>query len=231
MPRFSVVIPVLNEAPEIEATLQALAAWRAAGDEILLVDGGSNDATVPLARPFVTQVITAPRGRAAQMNAGARESTGDCLVFLHADTRLPAGAREALLHVLESHEAPWGRFDVRLTGTHPLLRVVERLMNWRSRLSGIATGDQAIFVERTRFAAVGGFPSQALMEDIELSTRLRRLVPPCCLRLQVTTSSRRWEAQGVLRTILRMWLLRLRYFWGADPADLARAYARKPGGR
>ena len=225
MLRFSLVIPVLDEAREIEATLVALAPWREAGDEILLVDGGSRDATVALARPHVTRVITAPRGRARQMNAGARDSTGDCLIFLHADTRLPATARDALIELLASRNSPWGRFDVRLSGSHPLLRVVEFLMNWRSRLSGIATGDQAMFVSRHRFNAVGGFPEQALMEDIELSARLRRQVRPCCLSLKVITSSRRWETQGVIRTILRMWLLRLRYFLGADPAVLARAYA------
>lgn len=228
MPRFSLVIPVLDEAQEIESTLRALASWRAAGDEIVLVDGGSRDATVELARPHVTRVIAAPRGRARQMNAGARESTGECLIFLHADTRLPTGARDALRGLLATRDAPWGRFDVRLSGSHPLLRVVECLMNWRSRLSGIATGDQAMFVSRSRFDAVGGFPDQQLMEDIELSARLRRHTPPCCLRLQVITSSRRWEVQGVIRTILRMWLLRLRYFFGADPAVLARAYAAKP---
>ena len=227
MARFSLVIPALNEAREIEATMVALAPWREAGDEILLVDGGSRDATVALAGPHVTRVISAPRGRARQMNVGALESTGDCLIFLHADTRLPAGAREALIALLETHDSPWGRFDVRLSGSHPLLRVVECLMNWRSRLSGIATGDQAMFIPRKRFYAVGGFPEQALMEDIELSARLRRQVRPRCLSLKVITSSRRWETQGVIRTILRMWLLRLRYFLGADPAVLARAYAAK----
>lgn len=227
MPRFSLVIPALNEAADIEATLSNLVSWREAGDEILLVDGGSRDATVALAQPFVTRVIAAPRGRARQMNAGARESTGDCLIFLHADTRLPAGARDALIQVLNTHGAPWGRFDVRLSGSHRLLRVVEWMMNWRSRLSGIATGDQAMFIARGLFDAVGGFPDQALMEDIELSARLRRHAPPCCLRLRVITSSRRWETQGVMRTIFRMWQLRLRYFLGADPAALARAYAGK----
>lgn len=223
-PRFSLIIPALDEAAGIAETLAALAIWREAGDEVVLVDGGSTDDTVARARGLVDLVVEAPRGRARQMNAGAQHSRGACLVFVHADTRLPAAAREMLCAIMASHTAPWGRFDVRLSGSHPLLRVVERMMNLRSRLTGIATGDQVIFVARHRFNAVGGFPDQPLMEDIELSTRLRREIRPCCVRLPVLTSSRRWESRGILRTIFLMWGLRLRYFFGADPEVLARAY-------
>lgn len=223
-PRFSLIIPALNEAAGIAETLAALATWREAGDEVVLVDGGSTDDTVARARGLADLVVEAPRGRARQMNAGAQRSRGECLVFVHADTRLPAAAREVLCALMASDTAPWGRFDVRLSGSHPLLRVVERMMNLRSRLTGIATGDQVIFVARHRFNAIGGFPDQPLMEDIEFSTRLRREVRPCCVRLAVLTSSRRWESRGIMRTILLMWGLRLRYFFGADPEVLARAY-------
>ena len=222
--RLSVVVPALNEAAGIAATLRALEPWRAAGHEVIVVDGGSGDATPALAAPLADRVLAAPRGRARQMNTGAAAATGDVLLFLHADTRLPERALDAVLTAL-ARGAQWGRFDVRIAGRSRWLAVVAALMNLRSRLTGIATGDQAIFVSRAAFDAVGGFPDQPLMEDVELSRRLvRRVGRPACLRAKVVTSGRRWDERGVWRTIWLMWTLRWRY-WRGTPADvLARAY-------
>ncbi len=220
----SIIVPVLNEARGIEAFLAHLQAWRARGHEVVLVDGGSTDHTVALAGPQVDQLLSAPAGRASQMNLGAAASRGQLLLFLHADTLLPSAALPCLQQFARDSLHAWGRFDVRFSGTQPLLRVVAALMNWRSRVSGIATGDQAMFVTRTLFNTVGGYPLQPLMEDIALSARLRRECAPHCLRLSVITSSRRWETQGILRTIGQMWWLRWRYFMGADPALLAAQY-------
>ncbi len=221
--RIAIVIPTLDEADHIGALLSDLAPLRAQGHEVILVDGGSTDATPTLAASGVDRVLATGRGRAVQMNTGARTAGGEVLWFLHADSRVPPGAAEALLTACRQR-ARWGRFDVRLSGPHPFLRLVERSMNLRSRLTGIATGDQGIFVTRDAFAQVGGFPEIPLMEDIALSKRLRRLARPACLRPPLLTSSRRWETRGVLRTILLMWRLRLAYALGADPAGLARRY-------
>jgi rSAM/selenodomain-associated transferase 2 len=224
--RLSIIVPALNEADTIGALLTDLAPFRTAGAEVILVDGGSSDGTPERAAADVDRVLPAQKGRAAQMNAGARVARGDLLWFLHADTRVPADAASALQDAWAGG-ARWGRFDVRLSGRHFLLRLVERGMNIRSRLTGIATGDQGIFVTRAAFEQVGGFPPLVLMEDIALSTALRRLARPACLRVRLITSSRRWEEGGVLRTILLMWRLRLAYFLGADPARLARRYRRR----
>ncbi len=186
-----------------------------------MVDGGSNDGTAQLARPLATQVLSAPRGRAAQMNAGAAAATGDALLFLHADTRLPQDADRLILDGLKA--PPMGPLR-RVLRRRRLLRLVAVMMNTRSRLTGIATGDQAMFMTRAAFEKAGGFPPIALMEDIALSARLKRLGRPLCLSARVTTSGRRWRRHGLWRTILLMWGLRLRYFLGADPARLARAY-------
>lgn len=223
--RLSVLIPALNEADHIAALLADLAQARAAGVELILVDGGSTDGTKALAAPAVDRVLTAPRGRANQMNAGARVASGEVLWFLHADSRLPPEAPAALLQAC-ARGALWGRFDVLLSGRVPVLRLVERAMNLRSRLTGIATGDQGIFVTRTALERVGGFPEIPLMEDIALSKVLRRLARPACLRTRIQTSSRRWEERGAIRTILLMWRLRLAYALGADPRRLARLYGR-----
>jgi rSAM/selenodomain-associated transferase 2 len=222
-PALSIVIPALNEAAGIEATLQALQELRARGVELVLADGGSSDATPTLARPWVDAVVDAPRGRALQMNAGAARARADALLFLHADTRLPPMGDELVLQALAGG-ACWGRFDVRIEGRPWMLRVVAALMNLRSRASGIATGDQAIFVTREAFERVGGFPVQPLMEDIEISRRLKRLGRPACLGARVCTSGRRWEQRGVWRTILLMWRLRWRYWRGESAAQLAQAY-------
>ena len=219
--RLSVVIPALNEARGIRAALEALAPLRARGHEVIVADGGSTDGTVQLAAGSGAQVLNAPRGRALQMNAAARAATGEMLLFLHADTRLPPQADELVQASLKQHL--WGRFDVQIEGRHPLLKVVACAMNLRSRLTGIATGDQAIFVRREAFP---GFPEIALMEDVAFCKRMKRLGPPACRREKALTSGRRWEARGVLRTILLMWRLRLMYFLGADPEELSRIYYR-----
>ena len=224
MPQLSVVVPALDEAARIRETLAPLAPLRRAGAEVLLVDGGSTDGTPGVAAPLCDRVLTAPRGRASQMNAGAAAARGEALLFLHADTLLPPGAAEAVRAALEPAE--WGRFDVRLDGRHPLLPLIARMMSWRSRVTGIATGDQAMFVRASVFRELGGFATMPLMEDVELSRRLRRRGRPACLRLRVTTSARRWQRHGVLRTVLMMWRLRLAYFLGVEPERLARVWAR-----
>jgi rSAM/selenodomain-associated transferase 2 len=224
MSKLSIIMPVLDEGEGIAAALDALVDLRALGTEVIVVDGGSRDATVQRARMRADRVISASRGRALQMNAGAEKSSGDVLLFLHADTRLPADAEHIVLNGLQRSGRTWGRFDVKIDGRNPLLAVIARLMNIRSRLTGIATGDQAIFVRREAFRAAGGFTAIPLMEDIALSKRLKRVSRPLCLRECVVTSGRRWENHGVLNTMLLMWRLRLAYFFGADPQALARRY-------
>ncbi len=277
IPRLSIIVPTLNEAEGIANLLVSLMPLRQRGHEVIVADGGSIDNTVELSCPLADVVIKAPRGRAAQMNAGVALASGDVLLFLHADTRLPPQADELILKhlthpacgfthltldpphydpaqamrqdglinpepqkpdksnefasTLEAHfcqEYLWGRFDVTIEGKHPFLPVVAWLMNHRSRLTGIATGDQAMFVYREVFEAVGGFPNIALMEDIALSKKLKAISSPMCLKARVTTSGRRWEKHGILRTILKMWRLRLAYFFGVDPIRLAKAYGYEP---
>ena len=221
--KLSIIMPVLDEAAAIEAALRALSLYRARGVELIVVDGGSSDGTPDLARPLSDRVLTAARGRALQMNAGAAVARGDVLLFLHADTQLPADADRQVADGLNRSGRVWGRFDIRIEGGG-LLRMVAAMMNTRSRLTGIATGDQAMFVTRAAFDAVGGFPPIALMEDLALSARLKRIRRPLALGARVTTSPRRWHEHGTLRTILKMWRLRLGFFLGADPAKLARQY-------
>lgn len=219
----TIIVPVLDEAAGITGQLQALQPLRVRGAEVIVVDGGSTDGTQALAAPFADRVVSATRGRAVQSNAGARCASGDTLLFLHADTRLPVDADRLIAAALSSTRT-WGRFDVRIAGLHPMLRVVAAMMNLRSRLTGIATGDQGMFMTRAAFERCGGFPTIALMEDITLSRALLRLSRPACLRERVITSGRRWERQGVWRTIALMWRMRLAYFLGADPARLATRY-------
>jgi len=228
MPALSIIVPVLNEEAGIATALAALADLRRFGHEVIVVDGGSSDRTVELARPLADFVMTAPRGRASQMNTGAARASGDTLLFLHADTRLPTAADFAIVDGLRRSGCVWGRFDVEINGSHPMLRVVAAMMNLRSRVTCIATGDQAIFVTRAAFAKCGGYPDIPLMEDIALSKKLKRLGRPLCLKARVTTSGRRWEQRGVFRTILLMWRLRLAYFLGAEPHALARRYGYVP---
>lgn len=222
----SIILPVLNEEAHIVACLHVLQPLRGPESELIVVDGGSRDRTLTLAEPLADRVIAGSRGRAEQMNAGARQASGAILWFLHADSLPPPDAAILIRAALAQPNRHWGRFDVRLSGRHPLLRVVETLMNLRSRLTGIATGDQGTFVRREVFERVGGYPLIALMEDIALSRLLKRHSRPVCLRQRLTTSSRRWESSGILPTILLMWRLRLAYFFGADPDRLARIYYR-----
>jgi rSAM/selenodomain-associated transferase 2 len=218
--RLTVVVPALNEAAGIERCLGALAPLRARGHEVIVADGGSADATVRLAAPLADRVIAAPRGRAVQMNAGAAAAAGDALLFLHADTRLPPQADRRVADALAAHA--WGRFDVAIDSDDPRLAVIAFFINRRSRLSGIATGDQAIFVRRDAFP---GFPPIALMEDVAFSRAMKRVSLPACLADRVLTSARRWERRGIARTVLLMWRLRYDYWRGADPDELARRYS------
>lgn len=220
----SIIVPMLNERAALPELLSHLAPLRRRGCEVWLVDGGSDDGSPELATAGGYPVLHSGRGRARQMNAGARAVNGDILLFLHADTRLPDDADRLLVLALASSDRIWGRFDVRIAGRSRWLILVATLMIWRSRLTGIATGDQAIFVRRDAFAAVGGFPDQPLMEDIELSRRLKRLSRPLCIKARATTSGRRWEARGVWRTILLMWSLRFAYWRGASVESLAARY-------
>jgi rSAM/selenodomain-associated transferase 2 len=224
----SIIVPTLEEAEGIVEALSALEPLRVRGAELIVVDGGSTDGTVELARPLCDRLLIAPRGRAAQMNAGAADARGSIFLFLHADTRLPDDADRVILEGMAAKARAWGRFDIRIAGRHPILPLVAALMNLRSGLSGIATGDQAIFVKRQAFTAVRGFPDIALMEDVALSRRLKRLGRPLCLSAVVVTSGRRWESHGVMRTMLLMWQLRLAFFLGAKPNSLARKYGYAP---
>jgi rSAM/selenodomain-associated transferase 2 len=223
-PTLTIIVPMLNEEVGIAA---ALAALRPLDAEIVAVDGGSSDKTLDLAEPLSDRLLRSARGRARQMNAGAAAGHGDILLFLHADTVLPAQA-DRLVREAIAGGAHWGRFDVRIAGNSAWFPLIAALMNLRSRLTGIATGDQAIFVRRTAFAQIGGFADIPLMEDILLSQRLKRLGRPACLRQKVVTSGRRWEQHGILRTVFTMWWLRLRFFLGADPAALASEYGYAP---
>ena len=223
----SIIIPALNEADHIVAALAPLQPMRERGAEVILVDGGSRDATVALASSQVDRIIIGEPGRARQMNAGAAAASGDVLVFVHADSLLPDGGDRLIAGALAGSQSIWGRFDIAITGRHFMLPVIGWFMNQRSRLTGIATGDQGLFVTRAAFEGIGGFPDQPLMEDIEICRRLKSSGPPACIRERMTTSGRRWERHGVWRTILLMWWLRLRYWLGASPESIHRAYYGK----
>ncbi len=224
MPEFSLIIPTLNEAEGIADLLSTLQVLRTQC-EIIVVDGGSTDNTQQQAMPLVDRFICAKAGRAIQMNAGAEQAKGNVLIFLHADTYLPEPALQLIHEGIEAG-ALWGRFDIQLLGSHFMLNTIAFMMNWRSRVTGIATGDQAIFIKRSVFLEIGGFPEITLMEDIAISQRLTQLVRPYCIGAKVKSSARRWEYFGVWRTIALMWSIRLRYFFGAYPDDLARLYRK-----
>jgi rSAM/selenodomain-associated transferase 2 len=227
MTALSIIIPALDEGANIAACLKHLAPLRTRGAQIVVVDGGSRDDTVQRALPLADIVISAPRGRAGQLNAGAGKASGTTLLFLHADTRLPDHADTVIEGGMRDSRRIWGRFDVRIAGSHPLLPVIAWFMNQRSRLTAIATGDQGIFATRAAFDRAGGFPAIQLMEDIALCKALKKLGPPLCLRARITTSGRRWEQRGAFTTIMLMWRLRLSYFFGADPDKLAEQYYGK----
>lgn len=220
--QFSIIIPTLNEKQAIINCLTPLQAYRDYG-EIIVVDGGSTDSTAKLAEPLVDKLIPSKQGRAIQMNAGAENATGDVLIFLHADTLLPEDALIAINRAI-NHHGKWGRFDVELGGNHPLLKIVAWFMNWRSRLTGVATGDQVIFVDKRLFESVGQYPVIPIMEDVALCKKLKHINPPVCLKAKAISSGRRWEKFGVVKTILLMWSLRLRYLLGQDPQTLATLY-------
>lgn len=226
-PALCIVVPVLNEGSDLAARLAQLEPLRRRGAHLVVVDGGSEDDSLAIARAHADLAFVAPRGRSAQMNAGAAACPADTLLFVHADTRLPADADALVARALDG-PCGWGRFDVRIDSRRAALRLVERMMNLRSRLTGIATGDQCLFVRHELFRGVGGFPDIPLMEDIALSRRLLQHGRPACLREQVITSARRWERDGVWRTVLLMWRLRAAYFFGADPAQLALRYGYRP---
>ncbi|MDZ7662971.1 TIGR04283 family arsenosugar biosynthesis glycosyltransferase [Thiohalophilus sp.] len=224
MQRLSIIIPTLNEADSLPATLERLQPLRSRGHEVILVDGGSMDKTIDIARPLVDRILNSEPGRARQMNVGASQARGDIFWFLHADTLIPVLTDQIIDHAIDGRKLAWGRFDVRLSGKDVRLRLIAFMMNRRSRLTGIATGDQGIFVTRALFETINGFIEQPLMEDIEISRRLKRHARPICLEQKLITSSRRWETRGIWRTVFLMWRLRLRYALGGDPHKLAKLY-------
>ena len=233
MNTFSIIIPVINESAALKVNLPLLQHWRRDGHEVIVVDGGSSDDSVSMCSGLVDQLLNTAAGRARQMNAGALSARGDVLLFLHIDTLLPEISHDFLIKALTTGQGyVWGHFDVRLTGDHPAFRVIERMMNLRSRLSGVATGDQAIFVRRDIFEQVGGFADIPLMEDVHLSKVLcARVGRPLCLRQCVLSSSRRWEKHGIVRTVVLMWWLRLAYVLGVDPERLHRRYYQQKTAR
>ncbi len=216
----SIIIPCLNEAEYIGDLIQSLKSHYSAF-EIIVVDGGSTDNTVAIAQPLADILIQSSAGRANQLNVGAQQATGDLLWFIHADSQIPKKAIQALV-ALESPS--WGRFDVHLSGHHWSFRMIEFMMNWRSRITGIATGDQAIFISTALFSKIGGFPPLKLMEDIEISKKLKQTTSPLCLTEQIITSSRRWQEQGIFKTVLKMWWFRLSWFFGVSDQTLYRKY-------
>lgn len=222
--QFSIIIPTLNEQDGIEKCLMALQPLRQQS-ELILADGNSTDKTITLAGPWVDRIVNCPQGRAIQMNRAASHARGDILIFIHADTFLPENALAMIESSLNRNKL-WGRFNIELEGYSPLLKVIALLMNCRSKWTGIATGDQVIFVTKALFNKVGQYPSIALMEDIALSSMLKQYSPPACLKAKVHSSARRWEQFGLIKTILLMWSLRLRYFFGTHPDKLAQLYYR-----
>jgi rSAM/selenodomain-associated transferase 2 len=222
--QLSAIVPMLNESPNIGGTLNALRRG-APNAEIIVVDGGSSDASVAIAQPLCDALISAPRGRARQMNAGARASHGDALVFVHADTLVPRTFARDIAAALSDPAVVGGRFDVRLDESGLPYRIIGAMISIRSRISRTGTGDQAIFVRRDVFESLGGFPELDLCEDLEFSRRLKRAGRVACLRTRVTTSARRWGRDGVARTVVKMWIIRAMYLMGVPPARLKRLYS------
>jgi len=221
--KLSVIVPMLNEAPSIATTLEAIRIG-APDAEIIVVDGGSTDSSIEAARPRCDFVMAAARGRALQMNAGATRASGDALVFVHADTIVPMSFTRDIAAALANPEVVGGRFDVRLDDNHPVCALIGALISFRSRISRTGTGDQAIFVRKQIFDALGGFPDMPICEDLDFARRMKRAGRVACLRSKVTTSARRWRSGGIVRTVLRMWTIRLLYLAGVPPDRLARMY-------
>lgn len=224
MNRISVIIPALNEAENISKTLQSTRALLKNGHEVIVVDGGSDDDTCKIASGFTDKLISSQPGRAIQMNMGAQAASGEIYVFLHADTVLPEDAEQLIISAISTDQYSWGRFNIRLSGDHIFFRIIEFFMNSRTRLTGIVTGDQTFCITRKLFDQVHGFPEIRLMEDIAISRKLKKFKYPELLNGTVITSSRRWEQNGILRTVLKMWWLRFNFMLGVDPVSLARQY-------
>ena len=230
----SIIIPVINEVDNLPHLFANINSLKPSPQQIILVDGGSNDDSIGIIRSFINELVLgnerkidwqmteSKAGRARQMNTGAALATGDVLLFLHADTRLPIDAIDSISKAMTLAE--WGRFDVQLNSRQPMLRVVSTMINWRSRLTGIATGDQAIFIQRKLFEQMGGYPSQALMEDIELCKQIKGITKPACLKSKVITSARRWQQHGTWRTIILMWQLRFDYWRGVSADNIRQRY-------
>lgn len=230
----SIVVPILNEADNLPHLFANIACLNPAPQQVILVDGGSMDKSIGVAQNLIKdlelnnklgidwQIIESSAGRATQMNGGARLAIGDILLFLHADTQLPSQAILGVVNAMGTAE--WGRFDVRLDSRQPMLWIVSQMINWRSKLSRIATGDQAIFIKRELFEQVGGYPDQALMEDIEICKKLKTIAKPACLKSKVVTSARRWQQHGTWRTIILMWQLRFDYWRGVSADNIKARY-------
>lgn len=224
----SIIVPVYNERDNISCFSEQLSRYAQQVTEVIVVDGGSTDGTVEALEELLgnnsnIMIDSASQGRASQMNAGASLARARYLMFLHADTTLPTGVFDELETVF-GHDGIWGRFDVKLNNTRTAYRVISWFINKRSSLTGIATGDQAMFVKRSVFVQVGGFPNQLLMEDIALSKTLKSLAQPWCSKLKVITSARKWETCGVIRTVILMWRIRAAYYFGASPKSLHKRY-------
>ena len=218
----SIIIPVLNEEQSVKALLQQLQIYRQQGHEVIVVDGGSDDETVPISKLLADKVITSESGRAKQMNKGVAQSTNEVLWFLHADTSISENAIKTIQESLNKYD--WGRFNIKLSGSNFLFRIIENMINIRSCLSCVATGDQGIFVKRKTFESIGGYSEIPLMEDVALSNKLKNVSRPVCVKEMLTTSSRRWENKGIIKTTLLMWYLRFLYWIGVSPNTLANLY-------
>lgn len=222
--KISIIIPVLNEALNLSRISSFLQSIQHQGHEVIIVDGGSADNTLLMANEVTDKVIVSKAGRALQMNCGANIASGDVLLFLHADTFLPENTIQIISQVFQKKHY-WGRFDMRLSSSKIIFRVIEKLINLRSCLTSIATGDQAIFVDKKLFHEIGGFAEIALMEDVEISRRLKKIAKPICIKQKVVSSSRRWESNGIVATVFLMWKLRLYYFFGVSPEKLHQLYS------
>lgn len=223
MKSIAIIVPVVNEAENMPALIEQLLQFNQPENEVVIVDGGSTDGTQYIVADLNLETVSAPKGRASQMNAGVMHSDADILVFLHADTEMPPNGLDLIRKAI-ADGADWGRFNVTISGSHPMLKIIALLINWRSRLTGIATGDQVIFIHRDLFNAVAGFPEQPLMEDIEISKRLKKISRPACLSEKVVTSGRRWQKHGIWKTIVLMWWLRFSYWRGVSASTLAEYY-------